>query len=43
MDIESMKCKICSGEIEEDNTTEICYSCQSIMINQNMDFDGFKI
>jgi len=28
-------CKICSGVIEEDNPTDICYSCQSIMNNMN--------
>jgi len=25
------KCKICGGQIEEDNYTSICYACQSIM------------
>ena len=29
-------CKICGGDIEEDNPTDICYSCQSIMSNMNM-------
>lgn len=38
-----MKCKICAREIEEDNLTEICFSCQSIVMNQYLDFDGFKI
>jgi Zn finger protein HypA/HybF involved in hydrogenase expression len=31
-----LKCKICGDFIEEDNPTDICYSCQSIMSNMNL-------
>jgi hypothetical protein len=30
------ECKICHGELEEGNPTNICYSCQAIMSNMNM-------
>jgi Zn finger protein HypA/HybF involved in hydrogenase expression len=33
---EIRSCKICGGEIESENPTDICYSCQSIMANMNM-------
>ncbi len=31
-----LHCKICGSEVEENNPTDICYSCQSIMSNMNM-------
>lgn len=33
---ETRSCKICNGEIEQDNPADICYSCQSIMSNMNL-------
>ncbi len=29
-------CKICGGLLEDDNPTDICYSCQCIMANMNL-------
>jgi len=34
-------CKICGGDIELDNPTDTCYSCQCIMINLNLGVKGF--
>jgi len=43
MDSETMTqyCKICGEELELDNATDICFSCQSIISNQNMNVKGF--
>jgi hypothetical protein len=33
---ETRRCKICGGEIEPDNPTDICYSDQAIISNMNL-------
>ena len=34
-------CKICGSELEANNPTDICYSCQSVMANMNMRSQGY--
>ena len=36
-------CEICSGELEDSNPTDICYSCQSIITNMNLGIPGFLV
>lgn len=33
---ETRLCKICGGELEEGNTSDICYSDQALVSNMNM-------
>jgi ribosome-binding protein aMBF1 (putative translation factor) len=35
-------CEICGSELS-DSEIKICDSCKAIMINQNLDLNGFKI
>lgn len=38
-----LKCRICGDYLEDDNDTDICYNCQSIMVNINLGIPGFDM